>query len=97
MAVSVPEFLSIWSDGSQDSVDHVDVEIVCSGALTTFPDWAFEYRSWKHALDGIDDGCSNMFASVPGPLQAVQRVWREVIRSDSQTYPVQYLRESSVV
>ena len=69
---------STWDfhwDADEDSIDHLDVEIAGSGAFIHSLAMVFDNRAWGHCLDldGIDEGGSRSFASVPDPLHTVPR------------------------
>ena len=70
MAEAVPTHPNVWSDGSRDAVQHVDVEVAGCRVFTHAPASIFDKRNWGHAqdLDVEHEGRSGIFASDPTPF-----------------------------
>ena len=75
MVDDVPVDPNIWTDGSRESISHLNVEIAGAGAFVHSPAIIFDSNQWCHAqdLDGQRDDSSHIFSGVLGPIQSVQR------------------------
>ena len=59
----------MWTDGSKDTIEHLDVEI--AGADIHSPASGIDNHAWGccEDLDGIDEGDSRSVASLSGPCK----------------------------
>ena len=75
MIDDVPVAPTIWTDGSKETIPHLDVETAGAGAFVHSPAIIFDSHHWCHAqdLDDPHEGSSHIFSGVLGPLQSVQR------------------------
>ena len=71
----VPVAPNIWTDGSRETIPHLNVEVAGAGAFVHSPPIIIDSNHWGYAqdLDDPHEGSSHIFSGVLGPFQSVQR------------------------